>query len=174
MCLRSSLLLRRSTEYDGITGRLAARVVSLRVFSRVPCPRDRLHGVRESVVAETIPSVGTLGKAKSVRLLCEAMPIPSTIFGRWQHSHEEDANETEVYRPESYALPLSRGRKGFEIREEGDFIELAIAPTDGIDETVGKWSPSGNEALEIVLENGRSYEIQIVAAGEDVLEIKRK
>ena len=107
-------------------------------------------------------------------LLCRNMLIPSSAFGRWQHSHEEDTNETEVYRPEDHSLPLSRGRKGFKIGKDGEFIELSIAPTDGINKTTGQWEVLKNNTLRIILGDGRSYKMDIVTADKDILEIKRK
>ena len=44
------------------------------------------------------------------------------IYKHWIHSHEEDTEDKKVYRPSTFEFPPSRGRDGFEIKENGEFI----------------------------------------------------
>ncbi len=55
---------------------------------------------------------------------------PQEIFKHWIHSHEEDGDDYRIFRPSSYEFPLSRGREGFEIKENGTFIWYRIAPAE--------------------------------------------
>lgn len=96
------------------------------------------------------------------------------ILGRWRHSHEEDEDDVETYRPSDHSFPPSRGRKGFEIHEDGRFVELAISPTDGTLERRGRWSEGDDGRLDVRLENGESYVLEIVDVGEDVLRARRR
>ncbi len=72
---------------------------------------------------------------------------PSFLYGYWVHSVEEDdfSLRTQVYRPETYALPPSRGRDGFEIKEDGILIAHPIAPSEGSSSFRGKWRLDGDE-----------------------------
>lgn len=56
------------------------------------------------------------------------------------HSHEEDTDTETVYRPADYDFPLSRGRSGFDLKQDNKLAEINIAPTDGTTENEG----SGN------------------------------
>jgi hypothetical protein len=63
---------------------------------------------------------------------------------RWIHSHEEDSDTEMVFRPASFAFPRSRGRAGFELKPNGAFINIGIAPTDGPQESTGTWTLDGS------------------------------
>ena len=77
------------------------------------------------------------------------MPIPSTaIQRRWLHSHEEDTATEMVFRDSSYGFPPSRGRVGFELHADGSYIDLGIAPADGVMESEGTWKLEG-DTLEL-------------------------
>lgn len=89
------------------------------------------------------------------------------VLGRWLHSREENEGGVRVYRPEDYQFPPSRGRDGFEIRPEGEFIQLSIAPTDGLLETAGEWSIDGDR-ISVSLEDGTEYTLHVVGDGDDL------
>jgi hypothetical protein len=64
----------------------------------------------------------------------------------WVHSHEEDQQGEQVFRPASYAFPPSRGRSALHLRNDGTYSESAPGPTDRPTESgVGDWEISGNE-----------------------------
>jgi hypothetical protein len=50
-----------------------------------------------------------------------------------------------------------RRGKGFEIHEDGRFVELAIAPNDGTLEQRGWWSNEEGRGLDVRLETGTAY-----------------
>jgi hypothetical protein len=57
--------------------------------------------------------------------------IPPALLQQWFHSYEEDAAGQQVFRPSSWDLPPARGRYGFELKPNGEYNDLDIAPTDG-------------------------------------------
>ena len=97
--------------------------------------------------------------------------LPRAIFKRWVHSHEEDTEEVKVFRPANYRFPRSRGRSGFEIREDGTFLLYAIAPTDGLRTIRGTWKLTGPQTVVASFDDERivSYSMKIISSSEDVL-----
>ena len=65
--------------------------------------------------------------------------LPATLFGRWTHSFEEDAADTKVYRPASFAFPPARGRAGIELHPDGTFVEWTIGRGDAPQPIRGRW-----------------------------------
>ncbi|MGL5793498.1 MAG: hypothetical protein ACRC06_03680 [Waterburya sp.] len=98
----------------------------------------------------------------------------STIFQYWIHSREEDTDKVKVYRPSDYQFPPSRGRDGFEIKEDGEFIQYGIGATDRPQEMIGSWQAEGDNKIRISLKNQRqdSYTMQIVSCEERLLKIR--
>lgn len=80
-----------------------------------------------------------LGFSLSANNCDSKIPMEKIINTYWQHSHEDDRGDTMAFRPKHYDFPRSRGREGFEFRENGVFIKYAIAPTDGIAKIYGSW-----------------------------------
>jgi hypothetical protein len=83
--------------------------------------------------------------------------LPPEAFRRWIHSHEEDTGDVQVYRPAGYDLPPARGRRGFELRPDGEFLLYGPGPSDKPEVTTERWSPAapgrvrvGDRELEIV------------------------
>ena len=46
------------------------------------------------------------------------MTDPSSLVGAWTHSHEEDHDGIQVFRPGDQELPPSRGRTSFTLRSD--------------------------------------------------------
>ncbi|MDX5348757.1 MAG: hypothetical protein LPJ89_03335 [Hymenobacteraceae bacterium] len=94
----------------------------------------------------------------------------------WLHSHEEDQGEIRVYRPNTYDFPPSHGRTGFTFEPNGVFKQYDIAPTDGLEEHLGKWEIVKDDLIRISFseKNVPGYEIKIEAVEDDVLKIKRR
>ena len=65
--------------------------------------------------------------------------------GRWLHSREEDTDDVEVYRPESWDFPPARGRRGIEFCPGGELRLIGPGPGDR-----PETRPGTREALEIV------------------------
>ncbi|MDQ3393304.1 MAG: hypothetical protein M3512_04230 [Bacteroidota bacterium] len=74
----------------------------------------------------------------------------------WKHSYEEDQGDTLMFRPKDYDFPPSRGREGFEFKEEGVFYKYVIAPADGIDTLEGKWEKSDQNNLYNIVAGSKS------------------
>ncbi|MEJ8802859.1 hypothetical protein [Pontibacter sp. H249] len=95
----------------------------------------------------------------------------------WLHSYEEDEGDITVYRPNTYDFPPSRGRTGFAVEEDGVLKQYEIAPTDGLEEHVGKWKKEDKNKLRISFEsNGQpeqDYLIEVVSLKDDVLKIRK-
>jgi hypothetical protein len=70
---------------------------------------------------------------------------------RWIHAHEEDASGTSVFRPDTFPLPPSRGRRGYEFNADGAVLLISPGPTDRRETTRGTWStlPGGGILLRV-------------------------
>jgi len=62
------------------------------------------------------------------------------IVGKWIHSNEDDTPQIEVYRPESFNFPPSRGREAIVVRDDSTFDFITIEPNDTRKKTSGKWT----------------------------------
>ena len=103
--------------------------------------------------------------------------FPKEVYGTtWLYSYEEDSADVRTYRPNTYDFPASRGRTGFMIKEDGTFINYAIAPTDGLEEQPGKWTAQSKHTLTVELERapGKPQTIEVISASPSVLKIKRR
>jgi hypothetical protein len=59
---------------------------------------------------------------------------------RWLHAHEEDHGAVRVYRPAETPLPPSRGREGFELREDGSCSTRQAGRDDRPVDAPGTWA----------------------------------
>lgn len=77
--------------------------------------------------------------------------LSTDIIGMWWHSHEENTNPTveNIYRPDTYNFPVSRGRNGFEFSPNGDFIYFYPGPADQPMQRTGRWRTFGNQNILI-------------------------
>src|SRR5580765_4919443 len=101
--------------------------------------------------------------------------LKQCLIGPWLHSHEEDGEGLQIYRPASYKFPPSRGRRGFEFREDGELVYIGIARTDGAEPMAGAWSIEGADRVRITVTGGRvqPYELQIVSCTKELLKVRR-
>ncbi|WP_439881502.1 hypothetical protein ACSX1A_20525 [Pontibacter sp. MBLB2868] len=104
--------------------------------------------------------------------------MESELIGKtWLHSYEEDEGDVMVYRLNSYDFPPSRGRTGFELEKGGVLKQYDIAPTDGLEEHVGKWEKVGDDKVHIYIKgNGQpaqSYTVEVVSLKDDILKLKK-
>jgi hypothetical protein len=102
------------------------------------------------------------------------MNPPTELFGRWLHRHEDDEGDVEVYRPAAEAFPRSRGRDGFEVRPDGGFTHVGIGRGDGSTETAGRWRCPDGRRLEVTLDNGNAYTLELVAVTDDEVRVRRR
>ncbi|AMM50275.1 hypothetical protein TH61_02495 [Rufibacter sp. DG15C] len=103
--------------------------------------------------------------------------FPKEVYGKtWLYSYEEDSADVRTYRPNTFDFPASRGRTGFMIKEDGTFINYAIAPTDGLEEQPGKWTAQSKNVITVELEGapGKLHTIEVLSGTPTVLKIKRK
>lgn len=105
------------------------------------------------------------------------MPQPPTeLFATWRHSHEEDHDDIEVYRPESYDFPPARGRTGMRIAADGTFVEITIGADDRPGSRPGTWQATDDGSrLNLTREHEMAPwdNIEIVELSDEVLRIRR-
>jgi len=101
--------------------------------------------------------------------------LPQVIFKHWTHSYEEDTKDVKVFRPSHYDFPRARGRGGFEIKKNGEFVQYRIGRTDRIERSSGHWKAGSKGKIIVYLktDNGIvSYTINIVSCSREILRIK--
>lgn len=96
----------------------------------------------------------------------------------WLRSSEEEKSDgIEVYRPETYSFPITRGpRQGYKFAKNGEFT-MIIAPADAPMELKGSWKREGSKKIRINLEKSdfiskTQFGYEIVEAKADILRIK--
>jgi hypothetical protein len=101
--------------------------------------------------------------------------LPSCLFARWVNSHEEDEADLKVYRPYGTKFPPARGRTGFEIRPNGEFVQYGIAPTDGSRQVMGHWEIVDANTFQVTFGDPQRQPLlfTIVACDEEKLLIRR-
>jgi len=80
---------------------------------------------------------------------CKKSSDLDPIFDKvWLRSSEEEKSDgTEVYRPETYSFPVTRGpRQGYKFAKTGEFT-MIIAPADTPMELKGTWKSEGKKKL---------------------------
>jgi hypothetical protein len=102
-------------------------------------------------------------------------PAEELLQKRWLHSHEEDTPTEMVYRPADYAFPPARGRSGFDLKPDGQLIEVGIAPTDGSREVGGTWhlQEGENPILTLMPATSGPRTLQIASVSKDRLTVRK-
>ena len=100
--------------------------------------------------------------------------LPASIFKAWMHSREEDKGGVKVYRPKDYKFPPARGREGFEIKKDGEYVLLAIGAADGTEKVKGKWKLTGKNKVTVTFPGTDREKItfEVVSCDGKVLKIK--
>ncbi len=103
--------------------------------------------------------------------------LPPELFKHWIQSREDrdDRKNISVYRSSDYPFPPSRGRRGFEIKRNGEFILHEIGRTDRPVRVVGKYIVEGTDSIKIYLEDKNPFILRIVAIEDDgrILRVER-
>ncbi len=75
------------------------------------------------------------------------------------------------HRPYDYPFPLSRGRTGFEMKENGEFIQYDTAPADGSRMVLGHWSIQGPNRITVRFDDPSRTPIifEVVSCDENIL-----
>jgi hypothetical protein len=103
--------------------------------------------------------------------------LPAELFKLWLHSREDrdTRSNVSVYRSSDYPFPPSRGRRGFEIKENGEFILHEIDRTDKPIRMVGKFTVEGTDTIKVYLENKNPLILRIVSIEDEgqILRVER-
>lgn len=99
---------------------------------------------------------------------------PPELFNHWKHSHEEDTSDAKVFRTAAYSFPPSRGREGFEIKPDGQFIRHAIGAADAPEKMNGRWAMKKKDVIEVTLDDKSvsPYLLIIQSVSKDKLILK--
>jgi hypothetical protein len=101
-------------------------------------------------------------------------PFDSALFKHWIHSFEEDTASARVYRPKGYAFPRARGREGFELKENGEYVRYDIGRGDGSVGVKGTWKQVGPRLIEVSTGEGAQTErLQILTYDNTVLTVRK-
>jgi hypothetical protein len=134
----------------------------------------QLSGIIGSKGVEVLGATTT----KQFDVPVQSVFLPLAIFKRWVHAHEEDMEGVEVYRPTTFRFPPSHPRPGFEIMEDGAFIEYVPAPDDGgvVRGGTGHWEAEVSDLIRVNFDGvePRSFTLTIVAIEEDILRVRRE
>lgn len=117
------------------------------------------------ILSITSPAFGCTDRVSNV--------LSSAIYQHWIHSYEEDVEEMQIYRPHDYQFPPSRGRDGFEIKENRQFIFYTIGATDRPQAIVGKWELLDETKLKVSLEGreDQSFTLEVVELRDQYLKV---
>lgn len=101
--------------------------------------------------------------------------MSSLIYNHWIHSYEEDINEIQVFRHDGYRFPPSRGRERLIIKEDGEFLQINIDPTDRKKANIGSWKLIKEDQMEVYFENNskQSFIIEFVEVNQDLIKIRK-
>ena len=100
--------------------------------------------------------------------------MEEALLKRWLHSHEEDTGTQMVFRPSTFQFPRSRGRFGFELKADGSYVDIGIAPADGTLETQGSWGLD-NETLILSSEAyaDGTRKMHVLSVSDDILILEK-
>jgi hypothetical protein len=105
----------------------------------------------------------------------DARLSPEIIQQHWVHSHEEDTDTEMVFRPATFNFPRSRGRKAFELRQDGTLLESGPGPTDRPLQTEGTWKVEDEDRLAFYMAQKAEPQrvMRILSADKDRLVVKK-
>jgi hypothetical protein len=87
----------------------------------------------------------------------------------WVHSHEEDKEGTQVFRPANYPFPAARGRDALELKANGSLVKLVPGPDDRASTLpAGSWKVEGKKLI-LQQQGGTSKEYAIESVDPDKL-----
>jgi hypothetical protein len=99
------------------------------------------------------------------------------IYEDWAHSHEEDTDEVEVYRPRDFGFLPSWPRPGFEIKQNGEFQEYVPAPNDAgvVPGKAGRWRAVGRNIIYLRFDDPEvePCKLRIASVEEGLLRLRR-
>lgn len=93
---------------------------------------------------------------------------PAALQKRWIHSHEEDAPGRQVFRPDGWSFPPSRGRRAFALGPGGALGGSKPGPDDRSEATSGSWRLRDDGVLEL-----DGQELRVLEVTADKLVVAR-
>jgi hypothetical protein len=67
---------------------------------------------------------------------------------KWIHSHEEDNEGAQVFRPANYPFPPARGRDALDLGADGSLVKSIPGPDDRMSATpAGSWKVVGKKLI---------------------------
>ncbi|MGB5090944.1 MAG: hypothetical protein WBN72_08385 [Nitrososphaeraceae archaeon] len=103
--------------------------------------------------------------------------LPPEIFKHWIESREDRdiTPNVSVYRPSDYKFPPSRGRRGFEIKKNGEFILHEIGSTDRPVRLAGNFSVEAPDKIKVHYIGSSAFTLRIVAIEDNgnILRLER-
>ncbi len=97
--------------------------------------------------------------------------LPNEIFKHWIYSHHDKDHRpsVSVFRPSDYNFPPSRGRRGFEIRRNGQFILYEIGPDDRPVKKVGEFRVEAPNRIKVYFDDKKesAFSLGIVSFEEN-------
>lgn len=98
---------------------------------------------------------------------------PKLLERGWVHAHEEDSPGKVVFRPDTHALPPSRGRSGYQFQSGGRVVKTGPGPTDRRTAVQGTWKADPQGRLVISIPGKADEILEVEAIGPDRLVIKK-
>jgi hypothetical protein len=87
----------------------------------------------------------------------------------WVHSHEEDKEGLQVFRPADYPLPPARGRDALRLEPDGSLVKSIPGPDDRASALpAGSWKVDGKKLI-LEQQGGTSKEYVIERVDPDKL-----
>jgi hypothetical protein len=119
--------------------------------------------------------IEVIGAARSEKI--ELSDLPPEVYENWAHSHKEDTEEVEVYRPRSFDFRPSWPRPGFEIKENGEFQEYVPADDDRgvVPGRLGRWWIAGQNIIRVRYEDpvAEPRTLRIASVEKGLLRLER-
>lgn len=99
---------------------------------------------------------------------------PHSLVKTWVHSHEEDTPGETVFRPGSYPVPPSRGRKSFQLGPDGQLLSSGPGPDDRTVSAQGVWTLEPSNVLTLQPAGRGKTTMKIVSLAPDRLVVKNE
>jgi hypothetical protein len=99
-------------------------------------------------------------------------PQREWLHQEWVHSHEEDQGDDMVFRPASFKLPPSRGRRSIELHSDGTLGHARPGPADRPERGQGRWEIDGDQ-LRLFRGSATPEVFLITSASPDRLVLRR-
>ncbi len=112
----------------------------------------------------------------SLSLACSSdddeVMMPDILDITWYHSYEEDTDNYEVYRTESFDFPPARFRYGFQLQASGSGWELTPGPADVPLTIAGQWQYiEEDNAFLLSLQSDDTKTFTVVDHQQDILKL---